>query len=126
MPFLSLQRKSSAFANFSTAALACRSWRESDTSSIAVSKTASLPPVHHRSRSIFRLLRADADHEIEHLINAFTVNETYFYREDNQLRCMTSNLLGCHCRPQRSLAAPCGSGPSRARRGKSPIPSRFG
>jgi chemotaxis protein methyltransferase CheR len=41
----------------------------------------------------FSLLRADADHEIEHLINAFTVNETYFYREDHQLRCMTSNLL---------------------------------
>src|SRR6186997_947979 len=41
----------------------------------------------------FSLLRADADHEIEHLINSFTVNETYFYREDHQLRCMTSNLL---------------------------------
>jgi chemotaxis protein methyltransferase CheR len=42
----------------------------------------------------FSLLRADADHEIEHLINSFTVNETYFYREDHQLRCMTSDLLG--------------------------------
>jgi chemotaxis protein methyltransferase CheR len=42
----------------------------------------------------FSLLRADADHEIEHLINSFTVNETYFYREDHQLRCMTSSLLG--------------------------------
>ncbi len=41
----------------------------------------------------FSLLRADADHEIELLINSFTVNETYFYREDHQLRCMTSNLL---------------------------------
>jgi chemotaxis protein methyltransferase CheR len=41
----------------------------------------------------FSLLRADADHEIEHLINSFTVNETYFYREDHQLRCMTSSLL---------------------------------
>lgn len=45
-------------------------------------------------QSYFSLLRADADHEIEHLINSFTVNETYFYREDHQLRCMTSNLLG--------------------------------
>src|SRR6201999_3519158 len=44
-------------------------------------------------QSYFSLLRADADHEIEHLINSFTVNETYFYREDHQLRCMTSNLL---------------------------------
>jgi chemotaxis protein methyltransferase CheR len=44
-------------------------------------------------QSYFSLLRADADHEIEHLINSFTVNETYFYREDNQLRCMTASLL---------------------------------
>ena len=44
-------------------------------------------------QAYFSLLRADADHEIEHLINSFTVNETYFYREDHQLRCMTSNLL---------------------------------
>jgi chemotaxis protein methyltransferase CheR len=45
-------------------------------------------------QAYFSLLRADADHEIEFLINSFTVNETYFYREDHQLRCMTSNLLG--------------------------------
>jgi chemotaxis protein methyltransferase CheR len=44
-------------------------------------------------QAYFSLLRADADHEIEYLINAFTVNETYFYREDHQLQCMTSNLL---------------------------------
>ena len=44
-------------------------------------------------QAYFSLLRADADHEIEYLINSFTVNETYFYREDHQLRCMTSNLL---------------------------------
>lgn len=44
-------------------------------------------------QAYFSLLRADADHEIEHLINSFTVNETYFYREDQQLRCMTSDLL---------------------------------
>jgi len=41
----------------------------------------------------FALLRSDAGHEIEHLVNAFTVNETYFYREDHQLRCLTSDLL---------------------------------
>ena len=45
-------------------------------------------------QAYFSLLRADADHEIEHLINSFTVNETYFYREDHQLRCMTSSMLG--------------------------------
>jgi chemotaxis protein methyltransferase CheR len=44
-------------------------------------------------QSYFAVLRSDADHEIEHLVNAFTVNETYFNREDHQLRCMTSNLL---------------------------------
>jgi chemotaxis protein methyltransferase CheR len=43
--------------------------------------------------SYFAILRSDAEHEIEHLVNAFTVNETYFYREDHQLRCMTSHLL---------------------------------
>ena len=45
-------------------------------------------------QAYFSLLRADADHEIEYLVNSFTVNETYFYREDHQLQCMTSNLLG--------------------------------
>lgn len=42
----------------------------------------------------FAMLRSDAEHEIEQLVNAFTVNETYFYREEHQLRCMTSSLLG--------------------------------
>jgi chemotaxis protein methyltransferase CheR len=41
----------------------------------------------------FAALRANADDEIEHLINSFTVNETYFYREDHQFRCLTSTLL---------------------------------
>src|ERR1700709_2605331 len=44
-------------------------------------------------QSYFAMLRSDAEHEIEHLVNAFTVNETYFYREDHQLRCMTADLL---------------------------------
>ena len=44
-------------------------------------------------QAYFSLLRADADHEIEYLVSSFTVNETYFYREDHQLRCMTSSLL---------------------------------
>lgn len=45
-------------------------------------------------QSYFAALRADAEHEIEHLVNSFTVNETYFNREEHQLRCMTSSLLG--------------------------------
>ena len=40
----------------------------------------------------FALLRADTG-EIEHLINAFTINETYFYREEHQLRCLSRALL---------------------------------
>jgi chemotaxis protein methyltransferase CheR len=31
--------------------------------------------------------------EAEHLINSFTVNETYYYREDSQLRCLSNSLL---------------------------------
>lgn len=41
----------------------------------------------------FARLRADAGNEIEPFVNAFTVNETYFYREDHQLGCLTSDLL---------------------------------
>ena len=55
--------------------------------------TAILATRSNRFDEYFAHLRSDAEHEIEHLINAFTVNETYFYREDHQLRCMTSNLL---------------------------------
>src|SRR5689334_205851 len=44
-------------------------------------------------KNYFAVLRSDAGEEIEHLVNAFTVNETYFYREDHQLRCMTAHLL---------------------------------
>jgi chemotaxis protein methyltransferase CheR len=43
--------------------------------------------------SYFARLRSDLNGEIEQFINAFTVNETYFYREDHQLRCLTSDLL---------------------------------
>src|SRR6202022_1408079 len=43
-------------------------------------------------QSYFALLRSDADHELEHLVNAFTVNETYFYREEHQPPGMTSDL----------------------------------
>lgn len=40
----------------------------------------------------FGQLRADAL-EREALINAFTVNETYFYREEHQLACLSRSLL---------------------------------
>jgi chemotaxis protein methyltransferase CheR len=38
------------------------------------------------------LLRSAGD-EAESLINSFTVNETYFYREEHQLRCLSRALL---------------------------------
>jgi chemotaxis protein methyltransferase CheR len=67
-------------------------------------------------QSYFALLRSDADHELEHLVNAFTVNETYFYREEHQLRCMTSDLLDRVIRgrpagePIRIWSIPCATG----------------
>ncbi|MHB1206982.1 MAG: CheR family methyltransferase [Rhodospirillaceae bacterium] len=41
----------------------------------------------------FPSLRANLAGEIEHFINAFKVNETYFYREEHQLRCMVADIL---------------------------------
>ena len=35
----------------------------------------------------------DANAEIERLINLFTINETYFYREDHQLDCLAKSIL---------------------------------
>jgi chemotaxis protein methyltransferase CheR len=67
-------------------------------------------------QSYFALLRSDVDHEIEHLVNVFTVNETYFNREDHQLRCMTSNLLSVvverkrQQEPIRIWSIPCSTG----------------
>jgi chemotaxis protein methyltransferase CheR len=40
-----------------------------------------------------RLRDPGARVEIEHLINLFTVNETYFYREDYQLDCLVNGIL---------------------------------
>ena len=67
-------------------------------------------------RTYFAYLRSDADGEIEKFINAFTVNETYFYREDHQLRCLSSDLLAERVRAKRPGEAlriwsvPCATG----------------
>jgi chemotaxis protein methyltransferase CheR len=64
----------------------------------------------------FATLRVDAEDEIEHLINSFTVNETYFYREDYQFRCLTSTLLEVIAprkrpgEPIRIWSVPCSTG----------------
>jgi chemotaxis protein methyltransferase CheR len=61
-------------------------------------------------------LRTDASHEIEHFINALTVNETYFYREEHQLQCLTNDLLrdrlasGGQRGPIRIWSHPCSTG----------------
>jgi chemotaxis protein methyltransferase CheR len=40
----------------------------------------------------FSQLRSDPA-EVERVINSFTVNETYFYREEHQLRCLGRSIL---------------------------------
>jgi chemotaxis protein methyltransferase CheR len=64
----------------------------------------------------FARLRGDLDGEVERFINALTVNETYFYREDHQLTCLTSDLLNERVqmkRPGEALriwSIPCSTG----------------
>ncbi len=64
----------------------------------------------------FARLRADAHEEIEKIINAVTVNETYFYREEHQLKCLSSDLLAQRIKQKapggliRIWSAPCSTG----------------
>jgi chemotaxis protein methyltransferase CheR len=64
----------------------------------------------------FARLRGDVDGEIEKFVNAFTVNETYFYREEHQLRCLASDLLNERVRARRPgetlriWSVPCATG----------------
>lgn len=64
----------------------------------------------------FARLQTGGGGEVEQLINAFTVNETYFYREDHQLRCLTRDLLRerTHVKPRgrpiRIWSVPCATG----------------
>ena len=66
--------------------------------------------------SYFARLRSDMDAELEHFVNAFTVNETYFFREDHQLRCLTNELLTERLRVKgqgqaiRIWSVPCSTG----------------
>jgi chemotaxis protein methyltransferase CheR len=66
--------------------------------------------------SYFARLRGDVLGEVEQFINAFTVNETYFYREEHQLQCMTSDLLRERTKlkpktePIRIWSVPCSTG----------------
>jgi chemotaxis protein methyltransferase CheR len=64
----------------------------------------------------FARLRADLQGEIEQFVNAFTINETYFYREEHQLTCLTSELLAERVKtkrrgePIRIWSVPCSTG----------------
>jgi len=64
----------------------------------------------------FARLRADMDGEIEQFVNTFTINETYFYREEHQLTCLTSELLADRLKtkprgqPIRIWSVPCSTG----------------
>jgi chemotaxis protein methyltransferase CheR len=64
----------------------------------------------------FARLRADVNGEIEQLVNALTVNETYFYREEHQLACLTADLLEARLKakprdePLRIWSVPCSTG----------------
>lgn len=63
----------------------------------------------------FAVLRTDPG-EAEQLINSFTVNETYFYREDHQLTCLSRSILPDIIRTKgpgdkiRIWSVPCSSG----------------
>jgi chemotaxis protein methyltransferase CheR len=64
----------------------------------------------------FARLRTEGTGEVEHFVNAFTVNETYFYREDHQLKCLATDLLPARIRerhsggPLRIWSVPCSTG----------------
>ena len=66
--------------------------------------------------SYFARLRNNNRGEVEQFINAFTVNETYFYREEHQLQCLSNDLLPERTRaragaaPLRIWSVPCSTG----------------
>jgi chemotaxis protein methyltransferase CheR len=61
------------------------------------------------------LLRSEPS-EVEQLINSFTINETYFYREEHQLSCLSQSILPEIIRSKqpgekiRIWSVPCSSG----------------
>lgn len=69
----------------------------------------------HSVRNYISILRGDLN-ETELLINSFTVNETYFYREQHQLACLSNSILPDIVRTKgpgdriRIWSMPCSSG----------------
>lgn len=66
--------------------------------------------------SYFARLRSDMQGEVEQFINAFTVNETYFFREEHQLQCLSADLLNERVKARRDdrtiriWCVPCSTG----------------
>lgn len=72
---------------------------------------------HDSFRAYFMYLRFEQDcDELQQLTNQLTVNETYFFREDYQLKCMVRSVLAELTRkrdpslPIRILSLPCSTG----------------
>lgn len=68
-------------------------------------------------QAYFALLLADSGgEEMKQLVSRFTINETYFYREEHQFRCLSRNLLPDivarkrRDRPIRIWSVPCSTG----------------
>jgi chemotaxis protein methyltransferase CheR len=73
---------------------------------------------HHETfREYFMFMRFQASQwEFQHIVNLMTVNETYFFREEYQLKCMVGPVLEEIVRrsrgtaPVRILSIPCSTG----------------
>jgi chemotaxis protein methyltransferase CheR len=78
--------------------------------------TDRMEQVGTRSFAAYMNLIRAAGSEAEQVINSFTVNETYFYREEHQLRCLSRALLPeivAKCQPGdlvRIWCVPCSTG----------------
>ena len=79
-------------AGSSTSSPACSSTSPSATTSTGASRIACAANGLTSFASYFSQLRQDPG-EAEQLINSFTVNETYFYREEHQFSCLSENIL---------------------------------
>lgn len=75
---------------------------------------------HNTASAYLQFLKYDDSRgqELQHLINAMTVNETYFYREEYQFRCLVKSILPeivearppREKRPIRLWSLPCATG----------------
>lgn len=68
-------------------------------------------------REYFNMMRFQASgEELQHLVNVMTVNETYFYREEYQFRCLVNSILAEIARKRRPgeririWSVPCSTG----------------